>query len=121
MIDKENQILNEELARWLGFTTNRHPNAENILMWHNSHLGYYECFAPRFTGSFDLCIELLIPRFPDGIRLRMLGQLRNGKGFFCSIGGKYLSHHYSEAETPAMAFCQAVKELKDRNGKNENR
>ena len=90
------QELNKTLAKWAGFA----------LYGYNTY----------FTQSLDACFRTLVPNFPVGIRLRMFGQLRNGKGYFCSVGGKYLAHHYSEAETPALALCLAIEKLIDKGG-----
>ena len=94
----DEQALKKKLAEFAGFV--RYENWEKDL--------------PDFPQSLDACFKWLVSNFPVGIRLRMLGQLRNGKGYFCSIGGKCLAHHYSEAETPALAICLAIEKLIDK-------
>ena len=104
------QELNQKLAEWAGF---QRYKGEGELRFLTPKI-LPDLFRPDeldFTKSLDLCFKWLVPALPNGIRLRMLGQMRDKRGFFCSIGGKFLSHCYSEAETPALALCRAIEKL----------
>jgi len=102
------QELNKKLAEWAGFR-----QYKGGLMFATPE-PLPDLFRPDeldFTKSLDRCFKWLVPALPNGIRLRMLGQRRDKKGFFCSIGGKLGVHCYSEAETPALALCRAIEKL----------
>ena len=104
------QELNQKLAEWAGFQ--RYKGELRFL----TPEPLPDLFCPDeldFTKSLDLCFKWLVPALPNGIRLRMLGQRRDKKGFFCSIGGKLRIHSYSEAETPALTLCRAIERLID--------
>ena len=93
----EEQELNRKIAKFAGISD------------YDPHI----MDAPDFTNSLNALFKWAVPALPSDIRLRMLGQKRDGKGYFCAIGGKFFAHHYTEAETPALALSLAIEKLID--------
>ena len=109
----EEQELNEKLNKFAGFQRLR--TSDGNYHWFDAEGNIVSPVDEKGNVIWDMnaCFKWLVSNFPIGIRLRMLGQLRNDKGYFCSIDGKYLAHHYSEAETPALALRLTIEKLID--------
>jgi len=102
---------NRKLAEWAGFKFYQpiEEGAIDVIDPEGSaYLSPSKLAIPDFYNDLNACFRWLVPNFPSGIRLMMLGQLRNDKGYFCSIGGGYLAYYYTESYKPAEALCLAI-------------
>ena len=118
--------LNRRLAEWVGFRLEATGVNKEIPVWiepsgviPESRAEYYfsgkNYGLPDFASSLDLCFKWLVPKLSSNLGIS-IGKDGDRPYFYCRIEGAYFDsiRLVKTAETPALALCEAIEQLIDK-------